>query len=107
MATIKLDRERELKLGMRALYNVEKKMGKKISKIDMEDIGIEEMAVLLWAGLQSDDKSLTVEKVLDLVDQYATLQDVGAAIGKALEEAFGYADEDDEKNGMTAAENGL
>lgn len=86
---VKLDKMRNFKYGMRAMSMVEKKFKKSIAKIDMDDLTMEEMAVLLWAGLAHEDRDLTPEKVMDLVDEYSNVKTVMEAMGQAFSGAFG------------------
>lgn len=85
---IKLDKTRNLKYGMRALDRVEKKLKRKISQIDMNDLSMEEIATFIWAGLVHEDKELTVEKVMDLVDEYSNLNEVSLKLDEAVNLAF-------------------
>ena len=92
---IKLDKTRNLKYGMRALDRIEKKLKKKISQIDLNDLSIEETATFIWAGLVHEDAKLTIENVMDLVDEHSNLTAVGEHIGKAINEAFGIKEEEE------------
>jgi len=86
---IKLDKVRNFRYGMKAMYLIEKKLKKPISKIDFENLTIEETAIILWAGLVHEDNSLTPEKVMDLVDDYSNMGEVLKTMGEAISEAFG------------------
>ena len=70
---IQLDKVRNFKYGMKALSLVEKKFKKPINKVDMDNMTMEEAAILIWAGLTHEDKSLTPDKVMDLVDEHSNL----------------------------------
>lgn len=98
---IKLDKTRNLKYGMRAISLIEKKFKKPITKVDMDNLTMEETAVMIWAGLHHEDKELTPDKVMDLVDDYSNMVKVVEAMGEALQEAFGNEEkvEETEKNG--------
>lgn len=85
---IKLDKTRNLKYGMRAIDRIEKKLKTKISKINMNDLSMEETATFIWAGLVHEDEKLTVEKVMDLVDEYSNLQEVSSKLAEAINLAF-------------------
>jgi len=96
---IQLDKMRNFRYGMKALHLIEKKLGKPIAKIDMENLTMEDAATLIWAGLQHEDKDLTPEKVMDLVDEYSNIPAVMQAMGEAFAAAFGAdAPEEDPKN---------
>lgn len=86
---IQLDKSRNLRYGMKALSLVEKKLGKPVAKIDMNNLTMEDAAIMIWAGLAHEDPDLTPEKVMDLVDEYSDIQTVFEAMGKAFEAAFG------------------
>ena len=96
---IQLDKMRNFRYGMKALHLIEKKLKKPIAQIDMEAMTMEDAAVMIWAGLQHEDKDLTPEKVMDLVDVYSNIKTVVEAMGKAFQSAFGEPQEDEkEKN---------
>ncbi|MCL1806038.1 MAG: hypothetical protein FWG28_08605 [Clostridiales bacterium] len=114
---IKLDKDRNLRYGMKAISLIEKKMKKPIAAIDMDEMTMEDVAVILWAGLQHEDKTLTPDKVMDLVDEYSNFADASTAMGEALAAGLGKPDggqpgddgepgqagEGDEKNAKKAA----
>ena len=96
---VQLDKSRNFKYGMKAISLVEKKFKKNMSKIDMNDLTMEEMAILMWAGLVHEERALTPEKVMDLVDEYSSVTVVATLMGEAITEAFGITGEgEDEKN---------
>ena len=39
---------------------------------------------MIWAGLQHEDKGLTPDSVMELVDDYSNVQTVMIAMGKAF-----------------------
>lgn len=85
---IELDRVRNLRYGMRAISLVEKKFKKPLSLIDLNTLTMEDLSVLIWAGLTHEDKSLTPDHVMDLVDEYSNAVDVLGLVTEALEGAF-------------------
>ena len=89
---IELDKVRNFRYGMRAISLVEKKFKKPMAKIDMDNLTMEDAATLIWAGLQHEDKSLTPDKVKDLVDDHSTLPKVMETLTEALMGAFGQED---------------
>jgi len=95
---IKLDKSRNFRYGMKAISLIEKKLKKPISKIDMDNLTMEDAAIMLWAGLVHEDKDLTPEKVMDLVDEYSDIQTVLQAMGEAFQGAFGNKKGYEEKN---------
>ncbi|MCX7903281.1 MAG: hypothetical protein N2486_02110 [Caloramator sp.] len=86
---VQLDKMRNLRYGMKALHTIEKKFKKKISEIDMSNMSIEEIATFIWAGLVHEDSSLTVEKVMDLIDEYSNLTTISQKMSEAFALAFG------------------
>lgn len=92
---IQLDKMRNFRYGMKAISLIEKKLGKPISKIDMDNLTMEDAAVMIWAGLVHEDPELTPERVMDLVDEYSDIQTVLTAMGEAFQGAFGGRTEKD------------
>ena len=84
---------RNFRFGMKAISNVEKKLKKPIAKIDFDSLTMEDTAILIWAGLAHEDKNLTPDRVMDLVDEYSDLATVMEALGEAFTGAFGSVDE--------------
>lgn len=88
---IKLDKIRNLKYGMRAIDLIEKKFKKPIMKIEgMTDgaLSMDQYATLIWAGLYHEDKSLTPEKVMALIDEHSSIREVSKEMWDALNEMF-------------------
>ena len=86
---IDLDKTRNFRYGMKAISLIEKKLKKPVAKIDMENLTMEDAAIMIWAGLQHEDKSLTPDKVMDLVDDHSGISTVIQAMGEAFQGAFG------------------
>ncbi len=82
---------------MKAISLIEKKLKKPMVQIDMNNLTMEDTAIILWAGLQHEDKSLSPDKVMDLVDEHSNFVKAIEAMGEAMSEAFGRIDET-EKN---------
>ena len=93
---VELDKVRNFRYGMKAISTIEKKFKKPISKVDFENMTMEETATIIWAGLVHEDKNLTVEKVMDLIDEKGNLQQVMQVMSEAMSVAFGGKEE--EKN---------
>jgi len=66
--TIVLDKPRHLRFGMGAMVEFEQLTGQKILTLDLENIGITDAAYLLLSGLRHEDKELTLEKMLAIID---------------------------------------
>ena len=81
----KLDKTRNLRLSTRAQVIIEKTLNIKLTKLGQDTIGVNEMMVILWAGLLHEDSSLTLDKVIDLVDEYSSLEEAAEKIQEAFE----------------------
>lgn len=90
---IELDKIRNFRYGMKAISLVEKKLKKPMAKVEMDSLTMEDSAVLIWAGLAHEDRDLTPDKVMNLIDDYSSLPKVMEAAGQALQEAFGVVEE--------------
>lgn len=95
---IKLDKIRNFKYGMKAISLIEKNFKKPIAKVDMSNLTMEDAATIIWAGLQHEDKELTPDKVMDLIDDYSNLPTVMKAMNEAIRGAFGAKKVKKEKN---------
>lgn len=100
---IKLDKIRNLKYGMRAIDLIEKEFKKPVMKIDgVRDgaLSMHEYATIIWAGLVHEDDKLTPGKVMDLVDEYSSLAEIGKTMWDAFNSVFESTEGDveEEKN---------
>lgn len=87
---IELDKTRNLRYGFVAISKIEDTLNKSMAEIDMNKIRIKELGVIIWAGLEHEDQSLTPEIVLELIDANDVSIDViSNAVGKAISAAFG------------------
>lgn len=89
--TITLDKPRTLRYGMNALAKIEDITGKSILALDLNKVGIKDLIAIVYGGLYHEDKTLTPEKVGDLIDEYSDLSEIAEKIGEALTIAFGEA----------------
>lgn len=89
--TINLDRPRTLRYGMNALAKIEDITGKSILALDLNKVGIKDLLAIVYGGLYHEDKTLTIEKVGDLIDEYSNLNEIAEKLGEALTAAFGGA----------------
>jgi hypothetical protein len=94
---VTLDKERNFKFGMRALDLAEKKTGQAIMGLDLNSLTMEQMATLVWCGLVHEDKTLTVEKVMDIIDENSNFGEIMELLGNALDDAFGVNKEEKTK----------
>lgn len=65
---INLDKPRKLRLGIREAIEYEKAFGKKINEHLVTGIGATDAVNLLWIMLKKEEPGLTVDNVIDLVD---------------------------------------
>lgn len=84
VVTIQLDKERHIKFNLNALILAEKLTGTKMT--DLGKNGDFDMAFLrgmLCAGLNHEDKELTVDQVGDMID-FDNLEEVTSKLGEAM-----------------------
>ncbi len=86
---INLDKTRNMRYGMKALNMIEKSLGTNIAKLDFDNLTMEQTATIIWAGLVHEDKELTPNKVMDLIDEHSSIKETIETMGKAFSEAFG------------------
>lgn len=87
--TITLDKPRTLRYGMNALAKIEDITGKTLMSLDLNNVGIKDLLAIVYAGLCHEDKSLTIEQVGDIIDEYSDLNQIAEKVGDALTVAFG------------------
>lgn len=85
---ITLDKTRNLRIGFKASDIIEATLKTPISKLNFDEMTMREMATVVYAGLVHEDKELTVDRVLDLMDEFGDIEELGEALGKALEIGF-------------------
>lgn len=90
---IELDKVRNFRYGMKAVALVERKLKTSIGKIDMDSLTMDEMAIILWAGLVHEDKDLTPDKIMDLVDNHSSVTKAMELMSEAFTAAFNSGDE--------------
>ena len=95
---IKLDKERQLRFGHKALKKVETMLKKPVQAIDTATMSSSDLEVLLLCGL--NDPELQLKDMEDLMDM-APYMDLYDALGNALKKAFGFSEkqaaQDDKK----------
>lgn len=97
MTPIKLDKMRNLFYGMGALKLIENTIGKPLADIPMgRRMTAEHVSIFLWAGMYHEDKELTPDKIIELVDQYSSYPEAIKTMNDAIMESFG-------KNSIRAA----
>jgi len=93
--TITLDKPRRLRFGMEAMVEFEQTTNIKLAELDNE-MSVSTTARLLWIMLKEEDKSLTFEETLKLVDNHAkNVMDVKNTVSKAILISFGLEEQSD------------
>ena len=87
--TINLDKPRTLRYGMNALAKIEAITGKSVLSLEMDKLGVRDLLAIAYGGLYHEDKSLTIEKVGNLIDEHSNIVEIAEKLGKALSMAFG------------------
>lgn len=65
---IKLDKMRNLRYSFKALSRLEEEFGCSIATINFATLSVRQIVTFIWAGLIHEDNDLTVDKVMDLMD---------------------------------------
>ena len=88
LVTVKLDKERHLRLTLKGLLEFEKFTGKNLLRgLNLDDLSMEDSAVLLWASLVHEDPELTYDAILDMVD-LSNIAAVMEAMTECLNKSF-------------------
>lgn len=95
---LRLDRDRTLVLSFNALCRAEEVTGCNFLMGEVTFSSIRVLRALVWAGLQHEDPTLTLEEVGDMIEE-AGADDVSRAIitayAKAMPDATEAEDDDD------------
>jgi len=90
---IKLDRERELRYGHKALKKLLAMTGKDIENVDLENLNLVELEKYLYCGLLSDAKAnneeLRLEDMEDLLDRAPSFGHIIEKMTEAFNMAMG------------------
>lgn len=86
---LELDKHRNLRYGYKALIEIEEMLGLGISKINFNALRLKDMAIIIFCGLKHEDESLTVDKVIDLIDSHSDIESITRKLAEAIESAFG------------------
>lgn len=92
---IKLDKMRNVVLGFQALQEFKKITGKSLTKIDFEseELDVESIVpAIFYAGLKHEDKELTLEKTVELLDFHLGIKGAIELIPGIMNDAFGVQD---------------
>lgn len=85
---INLDRPRKLRFGMGAMVEFEQITGIKLTSLD-DELSFDVLAKILWVMLKQEEKELTFEQTLNLVDDHVDdLSEVMEAVTRAIQAAF-------------------
>jgi len=69
LVTVKLDKVRHLRLAAKGMVEFEKITGKNLLKgLNLDEMTIGDEVALMWACMIHEDKELTYDDVLDMVD---------------------------------------
>jgi hypothetical protein len=86
------DKMRNLKYGMNAMIQLEKKLGKSLTSLANEEFKLEDLRTMLYIGLKWEDKELTEDQVGDIMDEAIEkhgMQYISDKLAEALQGAFG------------------
>ena len=101
---IKLDKTRNLLFGFGALQLFKSMHGKSLMKVDFEDEDIEDiMPLIIYVGLKHEDKELTVEKTVELIDMHLGIKGAMELMPEIMKELNPDNSEGDIKNAQKAA----
>jgi hypothetical protein len=91
MTQVKLDKNRHLKLGFKAMMVIEKQLHQPLGKVDFANITFEQIAAIAYGALIHEDGDLTFEKLVDILDGLAQTQieELMTKIGEEMEDSFG------------------
>lgn len=90
--TVKLDKERNVVLGFKAMQEFKNITGESLTKIDFEDEDLEVeqiVPVIYYAALKHEDKELTLEKTIELLDAHLGIKGAIELIPQIMQDAFG------------------
>ncbi len=87
---IELDKPRHLKIDFRAARLIEKELGKPLSKLSGDSVGITEMNAIFYAALVHENiPGWTLEKAEELMLEADSFEGLMAKIGEAIQLFFG------------------
>ena len=92
---LRLDKDYELRFDNRAGCTFEQITGKKMT--ELSDISLTDMNALIYAGIKKKNPNLTLDDVIDLIDEHADIEAISKLISKAFEESTFFKIAKDEK----------
>lgn len=101
------DRPRNLRFDVNALADLEDRAKAGIAQLFSEErIGLNALRLMLWAGLKHEDRTLTVERVGDMLSEYlskgGSLEEVTQILSEAVEACGLFERADQNKEGSVA-----
>ena len=88
LVTIKLDKERHLRLSLKGMIAFEKITGKNLLKgFQLNELTLGDTAAMMWACLTHEDKELTYDDVCCMVDTN-NIETAMEALTKCLSQSF-------------------
>ena len=88
LITIKLDKERHLRLSLKGMLGFEKLTGKNLLKgFRLKELNLGDTAAMLWACLVHEDKELTYDDVCCIVD-FNNLEMVLEGLAQCLTQSY-------------------
>lgn len=88
MVTVQLDKERHLRLTLRGMLEFETRTGGNLFKgFDMKKMTLKERTALLYVCLIHEDKELTFDNFLDIVD-LSNINMLADAVGECINESL-------------------
>lgn len=93
ITTITLDKPRQIKFGLRAVRLLEDSLGGLgVAGVDSQirNLGVNVLAVAVWVGLKAEDKNLTLNLTVKILDTYlktgGSWKALGSVVRKAIEQ---------------------
>lgn len=89
---VKLDKMRNVVIGFKALQEFKKITGQSLEKIDFESEEVdmfEIIPIMFYVGLKHEDKELTLEKTIELLDEHLGISEAVKLIPTIMKDAFG------------------
>ena len=83
---LKLDKEYEFRLTNKAGFIFEETSGKSFTDF-ANGFGVRDMNILIYAGLKCIDKDITLDKAIDLIDEYIDFEELANIITKSMEQS--------------------
>lgn len=89
--TIKLDKDRHLKYGMKALMLIEELTNKPMAKFNLESVTMKDVCILIHAGLIHEDNTLTLDDTIQIIEDYGfgRFNELVEKMSKAINLSFG------------------